>query len=77
MAFISTQKERGGGLALPASMDKLRKALSGRETIDDQDEEERGNIITQVSRIMVCDDCWISHCYMSLHKSLTLSFIMW
>ncbi|XP_071530229.1 vesicle transport protein SFT2A isoform X2 [Panulirus ornatus] len=28
-------------------MDKLRKALSGRETTDDQD-EERGNIITQV-----------------------------
>lgn len=28
-------------------MDKLRKALSGRETIGEE-EEERGNIITQV-----------------------------
>ncbi|XP_045127538.1 vesicle transport protein SFT2A-like isoform X4 [Portunus trituberculatus] len=36
------------GQSQPSSaMDKLRKALSGRETSDDQD-EERGNIITQV-----------------------------
>ncbi|XP_063868072.1 vesicle transport protein SFT2A-like isoform X1 [Scylla paramamosain] len=35
------------GQSQPSSaMDKLRKALSGRETSDDQD-EERGNIITQ------------------------------
>lgn len=48
--FPLTGKETNppAGQSQPSSaMDKLRKALSGRDTSDDHD-EERGNIITQV-----------------------------